>query len=395
MSKHAKLSPSGSAGWIACAHWRSDPSSNNEHARTGTAAHTLASWCLTMGKEPADFYGKPIEVEGGDAVYVDIEMIDSVTLYVETVHELAYPENKIFVEQEVDISHLTGEVGATGTADCIILKDDGELIVVDFKNGRMPVEVESNSQLAMYASGAVEKFDMLMDIERIRAVIVQPNAGGIKEEWYPLGELRIDRTEIAEAAKVYGDPNVPRTPGQTQCTWCANKSTCPELAEMATSVVRESFEDLSIAFGDLDLLQDFDDAEHLSRAFMSIELLELWIKSVKARVEKDMTDGRKIPGLKLVLGKRGNRKFADEKAVVEIFKSLGVPVDLIFTTALNTPAAFDKLVKQKLIPKEVVSQASMFIEQTEPKPTVATVSDPRPAVSANVGANLFDNLQEQ
>lgn len=392
MSKHAKLSPSGSAGWTMCAHWRSDPSSNNEHARIGTAAHTLAAWCLTMEKEPADFYGKPIEVEGGDAIYVDVEMVDSVTLYVETVRDLAYPENKIYVEQEVDIEHLTGEVGATGTADCIILKDDGELIVVDFKNGRMPVEIENNTQLAMYASGAVEKFDLLMDIERIRAVIVQPHAGGVKEESYPLGELRIDRSEIADAAKVYGDPNQPRTPGQSQCTWCANKSTCPDLIEQATTIVRESFDDLTVAPDEVDLLQDFDDAEQLSRAFMSIELLEMWIKAVKAHVEKDMTDGREIPGLKLVLGKRGNRKFADEKAVAEIFKSMGVPDDLIFTTALNTPSAFDKLVKQKLISKEVVSQASMFIEQTEPKPTVAPVSDPRPAISVKHDADLFQSI---
>jgi hypothetical protein len=392
MSKHAKLSPSGSAGWVMCAHWKSDPSSNSEHARTGTAAHTLASWCLTMNKDPAEFLGKPIEVDDGDAIYVDVEMIDSVTLYVETVRDLAYPENKIYVEQEVDIEHLTGEVGATGTADCIILKDDGELIVVDFKNGRMPVEVELNTQLAMYASGAVEKFDLLMDIKRIRAVIVQPHAGGVKEESYPMGELRIDRSEIAEAAKVYGDPNQPRTPGQSQCTWCANKSTCPELAEMATEVVRESFDDLSVDPGEVDLLQDFDEVGHLSRAFLSIELLELWIKAVKARVEKDMTDGQEIPGLKLVLGKRGNRKFADEKSVAAIFKAAGVSDDLIFTTALNTPAAFDKLVKQKLIPKEVVSQASMFIEQTEPKPVVAASDDPRPAVSAKTGADLFQSI---
>jgi hypothetical protein len=65
---------------------------------------------------------------------------------------------------------------------------------------------------------------------------------------------------------------------------------------------------------------------------------------------------------------------------------------LIFTTALNTPSAFDKLVKQKLIPKEVVSQASMFIEQTEPKPTVAPVSDPRPAISVKHDADLFQSI---
>jgi hypothetical protein len=164
------------------------------------------------------------------------------------------------------------------------------------------------------------------------------------------------------------------------------------LIEQATAIVRESFDDLTIDPGEIDLLQEFDDAEHLSRAFMSIELLEMWIKAVKARVEKDMTDGREIPGLKLVLGKRGNRKFADEKAVAEIFKSMGVPENLIYTTALNTPAAFDKLVKQKLIPKEVVSQANMFIEQSEPKPTVAPVSDPRPAVSAKTGEYLFESL---
>jgi hypothetical protein len=44
----------------------------------------------------------------------------------------------VFAELEVPIGQLTGEHGATGTADAVILpgRDGAELVVIDLKTGR-------------------------------------------------------------------------------------------------------------------------------------------------------------------------------------------------------------------------------------------------------------------
>jgi hypothetical protein len=54
-----------------------------------------------------------------------------------------------------------GLPGAFGTADAIVLSDDGEtLTVVDYKNGYTEVDAERNAQLMLYALGALNGVEL-------------------------------------------------------------------------------------------------------------------------------------------------------------------------------------------------------------------------------------------
>src|SRR5699024_7901109 len=81
------------------------------------------------------------------------------------------------VEQKIQYERFVK--GGFGTADCIILTD-GTLNVVDFKYG-MGVEVtaKGNTQMRIYALGALEIFDALYDIDRVQMTIYQPRKQNI------------------------------------------------------------------------------------------------------------------------------------------------------------------------------------------------------------------------
>ena len=61
-----------------------------------------------------------------------------------------------------------------GTGDLVIVAD-GVIEVIDFKGGRgVRVDANCNSQLMLYALGALLEFDPLYDIHHVRMTIVQP-----------------------------------------------------------------------------------------------------------------------------------------------------------------------------------------------------------------------------
>lgn len=202
MSAHAKLSPSGAHRWMACPGsvvLEGDfPDTSSVYADEGTAAHTLASWCLE-GKTNADiFKGEEIAV-GERKFLVDDAMVDYVQDYVKLVREYAQ-DGTLLVEQRVPIGHLTGEEGATGTSDAVIIKGN-ELMVVDLKYGMgVKVDATNNPQLQMYALGALEEFELLGDFEYVTMVIHQPRLNHVSEWWVPVAVLHEFAHQVRDAA---------------------------------------------------------------------------------------------------------------------------------------------------------------------------------------------------
>ena len=99
------------------------------------------------------------------------ECTDSYVQYI--AEETAkYHQPVVMVEQRLDFSSYVPD--GFGTGDCIIVADE-VLTVIDFKYGKnVLVSVENNSQMMLYALGALELFDGLYDISEIKMVIFQP-----------------------------------------------------------------------------------------------------------------------------------------------------------------------------------------------------------------------------
>lgn len=201
---HAKLSPSGAHRWMACAGSvvleASFPDKGSVYADEGTAAHTLAAYCLQDGTDAADYLGETIHV-GERKFVVDPAMVGHVADYVKFVRDLA-KDKKLLVERKVPIGHLTGETGATGTSDAVIIDTaNGHLAVADLKYG-MGVKVDAigNHQLQMYALGAYEAYSLLADFQTVSMYIHMPRLNHVSEYHITVSELLEFADRVREAA---------------------------------------------------------------------------------------------------------------------------------------------------------------------------------------------------
>lgn len=201
---HAKLSPSGAHRWMACPGSvvleAAFPDKGSVYADEGTAAHTLAAYCLQDGTEAKDYLGEMIHV-GERMFVVDPEMVRHVSDYVKFVRDLAKGK-QLLVERKVPIGHLTGETGATGTSDAVIIDATlSNLTVADLKYG-MGVKVDAigNHQLQMYALGAYEAYSLLADFQTVSMYIHMPRLNHVSEYHITVSELQEFAERVREAA---------------------------------------------------------------------------------------------------------------------------------------------------------------------------------------------------
>lgn len=390
--QHARLSPSGAHGWLNCPGWESDKT-GSKYADEGTAAHLLASCCLTMQKPAAAYLGRVISVNGHEFV-VDEEMAEPVQRYVDKVIEYAgsvLPSGEVrlihslLIEQAVPIDHVTGEEGAEGTSDAIILTNDGEIQVHDLKFGQGErVDAEENPQLMLYALGALRLVEEFLGEkpERVRCVIHQPRINQLSE-WDCSVERLVEfgRTvrRIVETTTVNPDR---LNPGKKQCRWCARKATCEALAAFVQEETGADFEALTPP-------SPPDHAHSLASQMAAVDLIEDWCRAVRAEVERRLFAGEKVDGYKLVEGKRGARAWSDEKEAEATLKSMRLKVEEMYTFKLLSPTQAEKLLKDS--PKRW-ERVKSLISQSQGKPSVAPITDKRPALVVGKTEDDFESL---
>lgn len=388
--KHARRSPSGAHGWMQCSGWESD-STGSKYADEGTAAHTLASWCLTERKPAAAYLGRVIQVNGHEFA-VDEAMAEPVQRYVDKVIEYAgsvSPAGEVriihtlLVEQAVPIGHVTGEEGAEGTSDAIVLTIDGEEVQVhDLKFGQGErVDAEQNPQLMLYALGAVHVVSTLLDASptRVRCVIHQPRLNHLSEWDCSLGELHAFAARVANPAQ---DLN----PGKKQCRWCRHSGTCAAQRAYLEAEIGADFEALPVP---VESLVPHDDAA-LDALYPHLDQLEDYVRAVRAKIEARLFAGATFRNCKLVEGKRGARSWADEREAENVFKSMRLKQEEIYTFKLISPTQAEKLLKGA--PKRW-ERVQSLISQAQGKPSVAPSTDKRPALVVGRPEDEFTPVQ--
>ena len=386
---HAKLSPSGAHRWMACpgsvALEAAFPDQSSAYAAEGTLAHTLASEHLDgSGLHPSQRIGEVHEVDGFTFT-VDATMADYVDNYCRLVREYA-DGGLLLVEQRVPIEHVTGETGATGTSDAIIVDTTKRtLYVVDLKYGMgVKVDAGDNPQLMMYALGAMEQCDQLGEFDQVCMVIHQPRLNHVSEHWIYVGDLWAFKRRAAEAAELTRQPDAPLVPGEKQCRFCKAKATCPALRAEVTEVVSGS------ATLDEFLVPDVTTGDnYLSVAMSKVGLVEDWCKAVRAEVERRLLAGQTVDGFKLVEGRRGNRKWSNDAEVEALFKSFRLRQDEMYDYSLISPTKAEKLLKDT--PKRW-EKAEALISRAEGKPSVAPATDKRSSLTVQSVADDFRDL---
>jgi hypothetical protein len=407
---HAIASPSSALRWITCANSLAaelgQPDESSAPADLGTDKHELLTACLLDGEPAASSIGA--RMSKGDVV--DEAFARDVQNVVDNVNaRIANYENlgarvEMDLEQDVPIDHITGEEGATGRSDVVLRiywPDAIDIEVIDAKFGWSEVEADRNPQLMMYAAGAVEKFSLTEEFRKVTLIIEQParQTESIVADALPVEALiewtetvaspaaskalMIRKlTEAGERALKMEDFSV----SEKGCQFCKAAAVCPaRLAHVEDTIGLQAkdFDLLTEDTGRVELLE----IDVLGEIFEHLETIEDWINAVRARIDVEMLAGKKIPGLKVVAGKRGNRQWQDDAEAEAMMKKFRMKLPEMYSFKLLGPKPILEALKDQ--PRRL-KQIEALVVQKDGKPHVALESDKRPALEITPVEDGFD-----
>lgn len=405
MSTHAIASPSSAEKWLNCANSLAaelgQPDTAGVAAALGTAKHELLAWCLGNETDAINFLKEVFEgVQVDESFAADVQnVVDNVRARIRNYENLGY-RVEMDLEQAVPIGHITGEEGATGTAD-IVLRVYHDVLpaffdVIDAKFGYGEVQALDNPQLKMYALGVIEKHSLTDEFDYCNLVIAQPARSRELIEGEPINSevLAAWGSEVAGPAAVRA--LVLRLEGlelqfedyrvtEKGCQWCKAAAVCPARVKHVEEAIGVDFETIEEAQASADAIP----VERLGKTFGSLEIIEDWIKAVRARVEAELLKGVPILGLKVVAGKKGNRQWSSEEEAEALMKKFALKQDQMYSKKLLGPKPILDLLKDQ--PRRF-KQIEALVVQPNGKPHVALDSDKRPALEIKPVEDGFDEL---
>jgi hypothetical protein len=315
MTEHSELGASGCKLWWNCPgsvnFCRDLPNEDNEHSIAGTAAHAVAEMCLRNEQEAEEYIGRMVDAKGTQ-VEVTAKMAEDVQQFVEACRNYIPGASQYWIERSFDLSMLGPPAPMFGTADFVAIVGR-RLIVVDYKNGFVPVEGEGNMQLRYYALGAWLSLPKGTPIDRIDIMIVQPNAQGktFKSELIEPEDLLAWSIELIEHAEATIPPDAPRTPGSwCKDNYCRGRGRCPDQADSA----------LAVAATELPAMPSLLEPEQVAYLLSRIPEVKAFIKSVE-EAGTQLAHQETLPGWTLA-PKRGTQSWADAKTAGDMLTGL-------------------------------------------------------------------------
>ena len=370
---HALLSASSSKQWLNCppsARLQEQfPNESSVYAEEGTFAHSICEYKVkkylherVTRPQSEEFYSEEIE-QSTDIYY---EFVVSI------IEEMKRNgcEPLVLVEERVDYSHIAPS--GFGTADMVIIGHDengrGILHICDYKNGKgVFVDYNHNTQMMLYAIGALNAYGYIYPIEIVRMSIIQPRLENIGTYEMTADELKEWGESIKDTAKLAYEGKGEQKAGDW-CRFCRAKPVCKACKDEALSLCREEFLDLdegvfteesraSPEEDDMNAPYEPDTSvpvfkqpglisiNELAEILPTLNRISSWIESVFAFISSEaINHAVPIPGYKVVEG-RSKRVFTDTKAVVDTAIQNGY-TDL-YKQQLITLTEFEKMMGKK------------------------------------------------
>jgi len=261
--------------------------------------------------------------------------------------------------------------GVFGSTD-LLGRQDTRAIVLDWKFGDgVLVDAVENDQLMFYAAAAMRTESakwVFEGADEIELIIVQPPE--IRRWTTTKARILSFEQDLAKAVKRAQQDDAPIKTGE-HCRWCAAKPICPQMNGAVDRAVHQQIVNL--------------DKEQLSAYLAKADVLEDWVKDLRALAFQVLESGGQVPGYKLV-AKRGTRQWVSEGAV-EAWADHNQITDA-YETKLKSPAQMEKVLKKH--GKELPSDLVMTVSSGS---TLAPESDPRPAV-LQIGKQLTAALSK-
>ena len=364
-----------------------------------------------------DYLHEPVEKPQSEKFYT--EEVEEVTdVYVEFVIGLIEEMKRsgaaplVLVEEKLNFSHVVPD--SFGTGDMVLVGNTadgrGLIHVVDFKGGGgVFVSAGRNSQMMLYALGALRAYGYINDTELIRMSIVQPRLDNISTYECTADELRAWGESIKPIAEMAYRGEGEQKIGDW-CVFCRAKPLCRARRDEAMDLARDEFLDLDSASQtqstettDATAPYNRDTSAPAFKAPSLVPFSELedilptlnrinsWIEAVFAYVtDKAINHGVSIRGYKVVAG-RANREFTDTDAVIKAAKEDG------FTDLYKTEMRSLADLERRMGKKRFAAVLGQFVTRPQGKLTLVPESDSRPAVdvsngNGNNGADDFEAL---
>lgn len=363
---HAVLSASGSKRWLSCPPSarleRKFPDRAGEAAQEGTLAHALAELRIRYWLGEISEYDMGVRNDRAqrDELYSP-EMSEYVQEYVDLcVEKINAAQGVALVEERLDFSRWVRN--GFGTGDMVII-GDGVLEIVDLKYGKgVPVSAEGNTQMQLYALGAIEQYGYIYDFDHVRMSIFQPRNGGLSTQLMPVDELLAWGESIKPIAELAYAGKGDFKAGD-HCRFCRAAAQCKALSEYNMEIAK-------LEFRDVDLLTD----DEVSFVLERVDGLVRYAEKVKTHALEEALKGHRWPGFKVVEG-RSNRKITDEAKAVKLLRKAGYTDDVIYKPlAMQTITDLEKAITKKKFSKLLGS----VIEKPPGKPTLVSEDDKRP-----------------
>ena len=398
MAAHALLSPSAAERWINCPASvflnKDIPDEGSVYADEGTAAHTIME---LAGKE----YFKGFEFDSikttlalklaemmtrgpqGKFTITDAwadEVINCAHVWLTELDKVCggFPDYVAFETRVNSVEIPNGSMG--GTADCLMLVG-GTLHVFDYKHGQgVPVSAENNPQLSLYGYMAYMSHHDL-PVKNVELHIVQPRADNTNAwkttvehlcTWFDeIVQPQAERViEICETGKYTLEDF---TVTKSGCRFCKAKAACP-------AMTREVSTELDLPR----VLTVPDSTEKLARLLDFKPVAEAYFDAVEKKVFDLLSNGQSVPGFKLVSGRPGNRKWTDSAQALDELKKAKLKMSEYYKTPeVISPSQAEKLFKQGVIGERKWQTLQGLITRPEGKPTLAAVTDKRPALKSD------------
>ncbi len=342
------------------------PKPSSEHADRGTLLHDVIAELLEFDKPPQQCIG----AQYNDQVLTQ-ELLDEKIIPALAALDVVDPDKAMeyMVETRVGFGdYLPGVFGSTD----LLGRLGNRAIVLDWKFGDgVMVNAQDNDQLLFYAAAAMRTDAckwVFEGADEIELIIVQPPE--IRRWVTDKARVVSFEQELAKAVRRAQQDDAPIKTGE-HCRWCAAKPICPQMNGAIDRVIHQQIVNLN--------------KDQLSEYLAKADMMEDWIKDLRALAFQVLESGAEVPGYKLV-AKRGTRQWVEE-AAIEAWVDANNIKDA-YDVKIKSPAQMEKVLKKhgKELPSDLVTTVSSGS-------TLAPESDPRPAV-LQIGKQLTAALSK-